>query len=92
MEQKMKAKAHSQEKIIGILKEVEAGAKVAEVCRKHGISDASFYSWRKKYQGMNVDEAKRLKKLEDENARLKKLIADQALDIAMLKEINSKKW
>ena len=88
----MKAKAHSQEKIIGILKEVEAGAKVAEVCRKHGISDASFYSWRKKYQGMNVDEAKRLKKLEDENARLKKLIADQALDIAMLKEINSKKW
>lgn len=88
----MKGKAHSQEKIIGILREVEAGGKVSEVCRKHGISDATFYTWRKKYQGMNVDEAKRLKKLEDENARLKKLIADQALDIAMLKEINSKKW
>lgn len=88
----MKGKAHSQEKIIGILREVESGEKVAEVCRRHGISDATFYTWRKKYQGMNVDEAKRLKKLEDENARLKRLIADQALDIAMLKEINTKKW
>lgn len=92
MEQKMKGKAHSQEKIITILKEVEAGGKVAEVCRKHGISDATFYTWRKKYQGMNVDEAKRLKKLEDENSRLKKIIADQAIDIQMLKEVVSKKW
>lgn len=92
MEQKMKGKSYPQEKIITILKEVEAGSKVSEVCRKHGISDATFYTWRKKYQGMNVDEAKRLKKLEEENNRLKKIIADQAIDIQMLKEVVSKKW
>lgn len=88
----MKGKSYPQEKIITILKEVEAGSKVSEVCRKHGISDATFYTWRKKYQGMNVDEAKRLKKLEEENNRLKKIIADQAIDIQMLKEVVSKKW
>lgn len=88
----MKAKTYSQEKIIAVLKEAEAGAKVAELCRKHGISDATFYNWKKKYKGMEVAEAKKLEKLEEENARLKKIIGDQAIDIQMLKEVVSKKW
>jgi putative transposase len=88
----MKAKNHSQEKIIAVLKEADAGAKVADLCRKHGISDATFYNWRKKYKGLEVAEAKKLKKLEEENARLKKIIGDQAIDIQMLKEVVSKKW
>jgi putative transposase len=88
----MKGKTHSQEKIISVLKEAEAGAKVSELCRKHGISDATFYTWRKKYQGLEVAEAKKLKKLEEENARLKKIIGEQAIDIQMLKEVVRKKW
>lgn len=88
----MRGKAFPQEKIIAILKEVDAGAKIADVCRKHGISDGTYYTWRKKYQGMNVDEAKRLKKLEEENARLKRIIGEQAIDIQMLKEVVTKKW
>ena len=88
----MKGKSHSQEKIIAVLKEAEAGAKVADLCRKHGISDATFYTWRKKYQGMEVAEAKKVKKLEDENARLKRIIGEQAIDIQMLKEVVGKKW
>lgn len=88
----MKAKTYSQEKIIAVLKEADAGAKVADLCRKHGISDATFYNWKKKYKGMEVAEAKKLKKLEEENARLKKIIGDQAIDIQMLKEVVSKKW
>ena len=88
----MKRSRFSEEQIIGILKEQEAGAKTAEVCRKHGISDATFYNWKAKYGGLDVSEAKRLKALEDENARLKKLLAEAMLDNAVLKDIASKKW
>mgnify|MGYP001304120244 CR=1 FL=1 len=75
-----------------MLKEQEAGAKTADVCRKHGVSEATFYKWKAKYGGMDVSEARRLKTLEDENARLKKLLAEAMLDNAVLKEISSKKW
>lgn len=82
----MKRSRFSEERIIGILKERSAGLSAAELCRKHGISDATFYKWRSKYGGMEVSEAKRLKSLEDENARLKKLLAESMLDAATLKE------
>jgi putative transposase len=88
----MKRKRFTEEQIIGILKEQELGAKTAEVCRKHGISEASFYKWKSKYGGMEVSEAKRLKALEGENAKLKKLLADAMLDNAALKDLLSKKW
>lgn len=88
----MKRSRFTEEQIIGILKEQEAGAKTAEVCRKHGISDATFYNWKAKYGGLDVSEAKRLKALEDENARLKKLLAEAMLDNAVLKDLASKKW
>ena len=74
------------------MKEQEAGAKTAEVCRRHGISDAAFCKWKAKYGGCDVSEAKRLKVLEDENAKLKKLLAEAMLDNAMLKDIAAKKW
>ncbi len=73
-----------------MLKEQEAGAKAADLCRKHGISEATFYNWKAKYGGMEVSEAKRLKALEDENARLKKLLAEQMLDAAALRELLAK--
>jgi putative transposase len=82
----------TEEQIIGILREQEAGTATADVCRKHGISSATFYKWKAKYGGLEVSDAKRLKALEDENARLKKLLADAMLDNAMLKEVASKKW
>lgn len=88
----MKRSRFSEEQIIGLLKEQEAGAKTADVCRKHGISDATFYKWKARYGGMEVSEAKRLKALEDENNRLKKLLAEAMLDNAMLKDIASKKF
>ena len=88
----MKGKRYTEEKIIGILKEHEAGAKVADLMRRHGISEQSFYRWKSKYGGMEVSEAKRLKELEQENARLKKLLAEAELDKAMLKDVISKKW
>lgn len=88
----MKRSRFTEEQIISILKEQEAGAKTADVCRKHGISDATFYKWKAKYGGLEVSEAKRLKALEDENARLKRLLAEAMLDNAMLKDLNSKKW
>jgi len=88
----MKRSRHTEEQIIAILREQEAGAKTAEVCRKHGISSATFYSWKAKYGGLSVSEAKRLRALESENARLKKLFADAMLDNAMLKDLLSKKW
>jgi len=88
----MRPSRFSEEQIIAILKEQEAGAKTAEVCRRHGISDASFYKWKAKYGGLDVSEAKRLKVLEDENAKLKKLLAEAMLDNAMLKDIAAKKW
>jgi putative transposase len=88
----MKAKKYSEEQIIGILREHEATGKTQEVCRKHGISNATLYNWKKKFGGMNVSDARRLKQLEAENAKLKKLVAEQAVDIMALKDINSKKW
>ena len=88
----MKRKRYTETQIIGILKEAELGVPVTDLCRKHGMSNATFYAWRRKYAGMNVAEAKRLKQLEDENRRLKKIVADQALDIDMLKAVNARKW
>jgi len=88
----MKTTRFTTEQIIGILKEAEAGMPIKELCRKHGLSDATLYNWKAKYGGMAVSEARRLKDLEDENRRLKKLVADYALDIQMLKEITTKKW
>jgi putative transposase len=82
----------SEEQIIGILKQSEAGAKTGELCRQHGISAATFYGWRSKYGGMDVSEAKRLKQLEEENSKLKRIVADQALNITMLKDLVGKKW
>ena len=81
-----------EEQIIGILREQEAGRPTAEVCRKHGVSGATFYNWKSKFGGMNISDAKRLKSLEDENAKLKKLLAETMLDNAILKDINSRKW
>jgi putative transposase len=88
----MKRKRFSEEQIVGILKEHEAGVSVLELCRKHGVSDASIYKWKAKYGGLEVSEAKRLKALEDENSKLKKLLADAMLDNLMLRDLNSKKW
>ncbi len=88
----MKKSRFSEEQIIAILKEQEAGARTADVCRRHGISDATFYKWKAKYGGLEVSDAKRLKALEDENAKLKKLLAEAMLDNAMLKDVASKKW
>jgi putative transposase len=88
----MKGSRFSEEQIIGILREQEAGATTADVCRKHGISEATFYKWKAKFGGLEVSDAKRLKSLEDENGKLKKLLAEAMLDIAVLKDINSRKW
>jgi|TARA_R110000787_G_C13356330_1_gene439593 putative transposase len=82
----------TEEQIIGMLKEQEAGMKTADVCRKHGISEATFYKYKAKFGGMEVSDARRLRALEDENAKLKKLLAEQMLDNAILKDIASKKW
>ena len=88
----MKRSRFSEEQIIGILKQAEAGIKVSDLCRQNGISDAIFYKWRSKYGGMEISEAKRLKQLEEENARLKKLVADLMLDNTMLKDVASKNF
>src|SRR3546814_12273433 len=87
----MKRSRFSEEQIIAVLKEQEAGMATADVCRKHGISGATFYKWKSKYGGLEVSEARRLKVLEDENARLKKLLAEAMLDNTMMKDIASTK-
>ena len=88
----MKRSRFSEERIIAILREQEAGAKTAEVCRKHGVSEATFYKWKAKYGGMEVSDARRLRAPEDENTRLKKLLAEAMLDNAMLRDVAAKKW
>ena len=88
----MKRKQFSEEQIIGILKEAEAGAKTADLARRHGVSEATIYNWKAKYGGLEVSEAKRLRLLEDENAKLKRLLADTMLDNAALKDLLAKKW
>lgn len=85
-------KRFTEEQIIGFLKEADAGMPVAELCRKHGFSDASYYKWKAKFGGMDVSDAKRLKALEEENNRLKRLLADALLDNAALKDAVSRKW
>jgi putative transposase len=88
----MKKVRHSEEQIIGIIREAEAGIAVAELCRKHGISDQTYYNWKAKYGGMTVSDAKKLKQLEDENRRLKHIVADLTLDNQALKAVISKNF
>lgn len=88
----MKRKRYTEEQIIAILKEHEAGAAAAELSRRHGVSEQSIYRWKAKYGGMEVSDAKRLRELEEENRRLKRMVADLSLDKQMLQDVISKKW
>ena len=88
----MKKTRFTESQIIGILNGQEQGIKVSDLCRKHGISEATFYNWKSKYGGMKVDELKRLKELEQENTRLKKIVANQSLEIDIIKDVLSKKF
>jgi putative transposase len=88
----MKPSRFTEEQIIGILKQAQAGMKIIDLCRTHGISDATFYNWRTKYGGMEVSDAKRLKVLEDENKKLKQMLADTMLENRAIKDVLSKKW
>jgi putative transposase len=85
-------KRFTEEQIVRILQEAEGGMSTRDVCRKHNVSEQSFYRWKAKYGGMGISDVKRLKELERENAELKKLVAEQALDIRMLKDVNAKKF
>jgi putative transposase len=91
-EDRMRKSRFNEEKIIAFLKEVESGAKVSDVCRRHGVSEQTYFRWKRKYGGLDVNEARRLKSLEDENRRLKQLVADLTLDNQALKAVVSKKW
>ncbi len=88
----MKRSRFSDEQVIAIVKENEAGSKVDDLCRRHGISSATFYAWRKKFGGMEVSDAKKLRELETENARLKRIVADQMLEVTAMKELLAKHW
>lgn len=88
----MKRSKFDEERKIGILREAEAGSSVKTVCAKHNISEATYYLWKRKYGGMDVSEARRMRVLEDENARLRRLVADLSVQNQILKEVNSKKW
>ena len=88
----MKRTRFSDEQIIGVLKEAEAGVKTADLTRRHGVSEATIYNWKSKYGGLEVSEARRMRELESENARLKRLLAEAMLDQAALKDLLSKKW
>ncbi len=88
----MKRSRFSEEQVIAILKEQESGVATADVCRRHGISSATFYKWKAKFGGLDMSDARRLRALEEENARLKRLLADAMLDNAMLKDVAGKKW
>ena len=88
----MKKSRFTETQIISILNEADAGVKVKDICRKHGISDATYYNWKPKYGGMSASDLKRIKELESENAKLKRLYADAMLDNQALREINAKKW
>lgn len=88
----MKAGQYSEEKIIAVLKQADAGIKVTDLCREHGISDVTFYRWKSKYAGLELNELRRLKALEDENGKLKHLVAEKELDIQALKAVVAKKW
>jgi putative transposase len=88
----MKKSKFSEEQIIGILREAEGDTSIKAVCARHNVSEPTFYKWRSKYGGLEVSEARRLRSLEDENGRLKRLVADQAVQIQILKEVNAKKW
>ena len=88
----MRRSRFAESEIVGYLKEVEAGARVSELCRRIGVAETTFYRWRKRYGGLEVDQAKRLKALEEENRRLKRVVADQALNIQVLKDVLGKEW
>lgn len=88
----MKKSKFSEEQIISILKEQDGGGKVVEICRKHGVSEQTFHTWKKKYGGLSVNELRRMRELEQENSRLKRAVADLTLDNQILRDVNSKKW
>lgn len=88
----MRKSRFTTEQIVGLLKEQEAGAKISELCRRHGVSDNTFHRWRRKYSGMEIPDARRLKQLEEENRALKRIVADQALNLQVVKDLLGKKW